>query len=83
VGRYIRLAVFLVVVAGLAYLVVTGHLGYRVGLAISQAKTHTFTAIGATIVGRDKVERAALKKAKLPNYVVASPSFWLCMRVTE
>jgi hypothetical protein len=83
VVRYIRLAVWLLVVVVVAYFGFTGYAGYRVGTAVSQAKTHALTAIGAGIVGRDKVERAAIKKSKLPNYVVVSPTFWLLLRVTE
>jgi hypothetical protein len=83
VGRIIRIAVWLVVLVALGYFGVTGYLGYRVGTAISHAKTHTLTAIGAGIVGRDKVERAAIKKSGLPRYAIASPTFWLCLRVTE
>jgi len=83
VGRLIRTSVWLVVLLGLAYFGTTAYLGYRVGSAISQAKTHTLIAIGADLAGRNHVERVAIKKSRLPNYLLASPTFWLALRVTE
>jgi hypothetical protein len=77
------LGVWLVVLLGLVYLGTTAYLGYRVGTAISQAKTHALIAIGAGIVGRNKVERVAIQKSGLPNYLTASPAFWLALRVCE
>lgn len=82
-GRLIRSCIRLIALLGLAYFGTTAYFGYRVGSAINQAKTHALTAIGATIVGRDRVERVAIKKSGLPDYAVASPTFWLALRVSE
>jgi len=81
--RLIRMSFWLVVLLALSYFGTTAYLGYRVGSAISQAKTHALIAIGAGIVGRNHVERAAIKKSGLPNYLVVSPTFWLALRVSE
>ncbi len=74
-----RTAIFLAV----AYLAVTAYFGFRLGREIYKAKTqNVLVNIGADL-GREYVEQAAIKVAKVPEYITDSPTFWWAMRATE
>jgi len=74
-------AVFLVL---LAYAAVTGYAGFLVARGIDDAKAHSLvTRVGAGIVGRQAVERIAIRKAHLRGWITGSPVFWVALRATE
>lgn len=78
--RFVVVAVLCVMVA---YIGVTAYAGYRVGSAISAAKRNTLVAIGERVVGREALERYAIKKSKLPDYITQAPPFWVALRASE
>lgn len=67
----------------LGYLVVTGGYGVVVGRDIAKAKNNPFAAVGATLVGRDAVERLAIAQMNVPAWATTSPAFWIALRLTE
>ena len=65
------------------YLAVSAYAGYRVGSAIADAKRNPLVAVGSHLVGRDRLERYAVSRSKLPAYITESPSFWAALRASE
>ena len=78
-----RLLVVAVLCSLVAYLGVTSYAGYRVGSAIASSKKNTLIAIGERLVGRDAIERYAVRKSNLPAYITQAPTFWMALRATE
>ena len=75
-----RLAVFGLV----AYVGLTAYAGFRVARGIDDAKASSLvTRVGAGMMGRDAVERVAIRKGNLPHWITQSPAFWLTLRATE
>lgn len=73
-------AVFLAV----CYLALTAYAGFRVARGIDDAKASSLpTRVGASLAGRDAVERMAIRKGNVPQWVTQSPSFWLTLRAVE
>jgi hypothetical protein len=67
----------------LLYLAGTAYLGYRVGSAIHDAEQRVLVRTGAHIVGRVAMERYAIHRSGIPDFLVESPTFWLLLRRTE
>ncbi len=61
----------------------TAYLGYRVGSAIAAAEQKQLVRTGVHIVGRELMERYAVKRSGLPEMLVDSPTFWLLLRKSE
>lgn len=74
----------IVLIAAVLYCGFTAYCGWRVGTAIAQAEHHNLLVrLGAHIIGRDTVERLALRQANLPAFITRSPSFWTALRLSE
>jgi hypothetical protein len=79
--RVFLTAVFLCV---LGYTAITGYAGFLVARGIDDAKARsTVTRVGARLMGRDAVERVAIRKGNVPAWIVQSPAFWMTLRATE
>lgn len=79
-----RLIVRAVVVVGALYLGLTAYAGFRVARGIDDAKASSVvTRVGARLMGRDAVERLAIRRGHVPAIITASPSFWIALRATE
>ena len=76
--------VALIAALALAYLALTAYAGFRVARGIDDAKaSSTVTRVGASIMGRDAVERVAIRKGNVPRWITESPAFWLTLRAME
>jgi hypothetical protein len=69
--RFIVTAALLCV---LAYTAVTGYAGFLVARGID---------VGARLMGRDAVEKVAIRKGKVPGWITKSPAFWATLHATE
>lgn len=79
--RYVLAAVF---VCALAYAALTGYAGFLVARGIDQAKAHsTVTRVATRLLGRDAVERIAIRKGRVPHWMTQSPAFWVTLRANE
>jgi len=73
-----------VVALAVAYGVLTAYAGFRVARGIDDAKASSLTTrVGARLMGRDAVERLAIRKGNVPVWVTRSPAFWLTLRAME
>jgi len=76
--------ILLAFVALFAYAGVTAYVGFRVGRGIAQAKaSNPFMRMGASLLGRDSVEQIVIKRVGVSRAIVASPAFWIALRLTE
>jgi hypothetical protein len=41
------------------------------------------TRVGARLMGRDAVEKVAIRKGKVPGWITKSPAFWAALHATE
>ncbi len=74
-------AAFLV---ALGYVAITGYAGFLVARGIDDAKASSVvTRVGARVMGRDAVERVAIRKGNVPHWMTQSPAFWMTLRATE
>lgn len=74
----------LALVAVLAYTGVTIYAGFRVARGIDDAKASSVvTRVGARLMGRDAVERLAIRKGNVPKWIAQSPTFWIALRAAE
>lgn len=79
-----RLLGSLVVFIALAYVALTAYAGFRVARGIDEAKAQSVvTRVGARLMGRDAVERLAIRKGNVPSWIVQSPAFWMTLHATE
>ena len=70
--------------AVLAYAALTSYAGFRVARGIDDAKASSVTTrVGARMMGRDAVERLAIRKGNVPGWITQSPAFWLTLRSLE
>lgn len=68
----------------LLYFAVTAYAGYRVAGGIRQAeRSNLLVRTGAEVLGPKAIERLALKRAELPSWLTASPTFWLALRRSQ
>lgn len=74
-------AVFL---CALGYTAVTAYGGFLVARGIDDAKARSVvTRVGTRLMGRDAVERLALRKGNVPPWMTQSPAFWMALRANE
>jgi hypothetical protein len=74
----------LIIFAALCYAAVTAYAGFRVARGIDDAKASSVVArVGTQMMGRDAVERLAIRKGNVPGWITQSPTFWLTLRATE
>jgi hypothetical protein len=67
-----------------AYTAITGYAGFLVARGIDDAKAHSVvTRVGARLMGRDAVERVAIRKGNVPGWITQSPAFWMTLHATE
>lgn len=79
-----RLAFAATFLCALGYAAVTGYAGFLVARGIDDAKAHSVvTRVATTIMGRDAVERLAIRRGRVPQWVTQSPAFWMTLRATE
>lgn len=70
--------------AALLYLGVAAYAGFRVARGIDDAKASSVvTRVGARLMGRDAVERLAIRRGHVPKLLTSSPSFWIALRAFE
>lgn len=68
----------------LAYTAITAYAGFLVARGIDDAKAQSVvTRVGARVMGRDAVERIAIRKGNVPAWMTQSPAFWAALRATE
>ena len=68
----------------IAYLAVTAYAGFRVARGIDDAKAQSVVVrVGARVVGRDALERVAIRKGNVPKWITGSPAFWWTLRAYE
>lgn len=66
------------------YTAFTGYAGFLVARGIDDAKAKSVvTRVGARLMGRDAVERVAIRKGNVPNWITQSPAFWMALRANE
>lgn len=66
------------------YFVLTAYAGFRVARGIDDAKASSVvTRVGARMMGRDAVERVAIRKGHVPPWITRSPAFWITLRAVE
>lgn len=71
-------------VLALGYTAITGYAGFLVARGIDDAKAHSVvTRVGARLMGRDAVERLAIRKGNVPPWMTQSPAFWMTLRAAE
>ena len=74
----------LIIFAALCYAALTGYAGFRVARGIDDAKASSVVArVGTQMMGRDAVERLAIRKGNVPGWITQSPTFWLTLRAME
>ena len=74
----------LVIALVLCYAALTAYVGFRVARGIDDAKASSvLTRVGARVVGRDAIERVAIRKGNVPGWITQSPTFWMALRATE
>ena len=68
----------------ICYLALTAYAGFRVARGIDDAKARSLAVrAGARVMGRDAVERVAIRKGNVPPWITQSPAFWLTLRAME
>jgi hypothetical protein len=79
-----RILVTAVLACALGYTAVTGYAGFLVARGIDDAKAHSVvTRVGARLMGRDAVERLAIRQGRVPPWMTHSPAFWMALRANE
>lgn len=74
----------LAVLVLVAYAGLTAYAGFRVARGIDDVKAHSVVArVGTQFMGRDAVERVAIRKGNIPNWITQSPAFWWALRTYE
>jgi hypothetical protein len=81
---HMRLLLALFVLLMLSYVALTAYAGFRVARGIDQAKASSIvTRVGSGVIGRDAVERIAIRRGNVPNWITHSPAFWAALRAAE
>ncbi len=79
-----RPVLIVVLILVLAYAALTTYAGFRVARGIDEAKAQSsIVRVGARVMGRDAVERLAIRKGNVPNWITQSPTFWMALRANE
>ena len=79
-----RLVLSVVIAFAVLYAAFTAYVGFRVARGIDDAKASSVvTRVGARMMGRDALERLAIRKGNVPNWVTNSPAFWVTLRAME
>lgn len=79
-----RIAAIFLGICCAAYVFLTAYAGYLVARGIDDAKAKSVvTRVGAHLLGRDAIERIAIRQARIPGFVTGSPAFWIALRATE
>jgi|GEM_PF-1836121 len=79
-----RLLLSSIAVLVLCYAALTAYAGFRVARGIDDAKASSVvTRVGARMMGRDAVERVAIRRGNVPSWITQSPAFWIALRATE
>ena len=79
-----RLLAALLFVCVLGYVGFTAYAGFRVARGIDDAKASSVVArVGVRLMGRDAVERLAIRKGNVPKWIAESPTFWMALRANE
>ncbi|MGH7738027.1 MAG: hypothetical protein ACREMP_09215 [Candidatus Tyrphobacter sp.] len=81
--RFIGRLLALIGILAIIYFGFTAYIGYRMGTAIHSAEQRRIVRVGAHLAGRSTVERYAIRRSGLPDFLVESPTFWLLLRNTE
>lgn len=79
-----RTTIVLAIGLFIAYLVLSGLYGFRVGRVIYRAKaSNAYIALASGMVGREETERYAVNRLHVPRFITESPAFWLALRLGE
>lgn len=79
-----RFVIAALLLCALAYTAVTGYAGFLVARGIDDAKARsTVTRVATRLMGRDAVDRVAIRKGRVPGWVTQSPAFWATLHATE
>lgn len=79
-----RTAAVLVLAVLIAYAAFTAYAGFLVARGIDNAKASSLPVrIGSQLLGRDAVERVAIRRGGVPGWVTQSPAFWWTLRAYE
>ncbi len=79
-----RMLATLIILLVLAYSGLTAYAGFRVARGIDEAKaSNVLTRVGARMMGRDAVEKVAIRKGGVPGWITQSPTFWWTLRAYE
>ena len=79
-----RFLVAFAVGVAIAYVAVTAYAGFRVARGIDDAKAQNVVVrVGARMMGRDALERVAIRKGNVPKWITQSPAFWWTLRAYE
>jgi membrane protein YqaA with SNARE-associated domain len=84
VGRAFEAAVWAAAAVAALYLIVGAYCGYALGRAMHEAKAgNPLIAVVADAIGRQRAERVAIVRSRLPGYLVNAPTFWIALRLNE
>jgi hypothetical protein len=79
-----RPLITLAILCVLAYTGLSAYAGFAVARGIDDAKAQSVvTRVGARMMGRDAVERLAIRKGNVPQWITQSPAFWMALRAYE
>lgn len=79
-----RFTASLLVLLALVYAGLTAYAGFRVARGIDDAKASSVvTRVATRVMGRDAVERLAIRKGNVPHWITQSPAFWMALRANE
>lgn len=81
---FMRIFTTALAIAILAYAALTAYAGFRVARGIDDAKASSMvTRVATHVIGRDAVERLAIRKGNVPRWITQSPAFWMALRANE
>jgi hypothetical protein len=79
-----RIVATLLILLAIAYAGLTAYAGFRVARGIDEAKASSLvTRVATRVIGRDAVERLAIRKGSVPAWITQSPAFWMALRANE
>lgn len=79
-----RFIASVLVLLAFVYAGLTAYAGFRVARGIDDAKASSMvTRVATRVMGRDAVERLAIRKGNVPHWMTQSPAFWMALRANE
>ncbi|MFN2450111.1 MAG: hypothetical protein ABR508_10070 [Candidatus Baltobacteraceae bacterium] len=79
-----RALIMFLLITALAYGALTAYAGFRVARGIGDAKARSaITRVAARMMGRDALEKVAIRRGRVPGWITQSPAFWWSLRSYE